>query len=176
MIQKLRMRQIALGELSWDDEDNIVIADDAVSSKADACEKINKHHPDDCIVFYTDSKRFASFLVNRLGDGAVLWAGGLTRKKRTDIRNRFGKDIKCIVAVISAFGTGTNGMQFKSHVEVWCNKSFTEHHNVQAEGRLNRQGQEADKIIRYLLVAPNSGDVEDFSRLREKRKTVNASL
>ena len=46
----------------------------------------------------------------------------------------------------------------------------------QCEGRLNRQGQKADHVVRYNLTAPDSGDDLDFARLIDARRILAKSL
>ena len=92
------------------------------------------------------------------------------------VKAEFGKSVPFIVAVIDAFGTGTDGVQERCNIEVWLNRSFNGVNNEQCEGRLNRQGQKADHVVRYNLTAPKSGDTLDFDRFVKQRRVLNASL
>lgn len=175
MVQKIRLRQIALGEVTFDEDMNVGFAENCASTKIQACQMILERHKGEQVVFYTDSKRFAYVLGKRIG-GAV-WTGDLTGKARTDLKEDFiAGRVRHLVAVIAAFGTGTDGIHRAANVEVWCNKSFNDVDNQQCEGRLNRRGQEAHEIVRYELTAPDSGDTLDFERLLTNRRRLQQSL
>lgn len=173
IVKKTRLRQIALGEVSFDENDEVVFADDCVSSKIYACQKIAEMH--ETVLFYTDSERFARVLAKRVG--GEVWSGKVSKANRAKLKARFlSGEVKRLVAVIAAFGTGTDGLQQACSTEVWCNQSFIGVHNKQAEGRLNRTGQTAPEVVRYLLIAPDSGDTDDLSRQALKRRVLDASL
>ena len=174
MVKKIRLRQIALGEVTFNADDEVDFADDCKSVKIDACQQIIKRHPNEPILFLTDSKRFAKVLAKRIG--GVAWTSDLAPAKRPLVKAEFGKSVPFIVAVIDAFGTGTDGVQERCNIEVWLNRSFNGVNNEQCEGRLNRQGQKADHVVRYNLTAPKSGDTLDFDRFVKQRRVLNASL
>ena len=177
LVQKIRLRQIALGEVTFDDDLNVSFAADCESSKINACHAIVLRHPGAQILFYTDSKKFAHVLAKRLGSEARAWTGDLSGPARDRLKADFiNGGVRFIVAVISAFGTGTDGLHLASNVEVWCNRGFNDVENVQCEGRLNRRGQDADHIVRYTLTAPDSGDTLDFERLMKNRAELQKSL
>lgn len=174
IVQKTRLRQIALGEVSFNDKGEVDFADDCMSTKLDACQQILDKHPGEPVIFYTDSRKFAQVAAKRLG--GRTWTGTISKKSRLALKADFlaGK-FTVLVAVISAFGTGTDGLQNVCHTEVWLNKSFNDMRNDQCEGRLNRTGQRYT-VSRYILVAPNSGDTEDLDKLVLKRTRLKASL
>ena len=174
MVKKIRLRQIALGEVTFNADGEVDFADDCKSVKIDACQQIIKRHPNEPILFLTDSKRFAKVLAKRIG--GVAWTGDLAPAKRPALKAAFGVSVQYIVAVIGAFGTGTDGVQARCSIEVWCNRSFNGTDNEQCEGRLNRQGQKAPFVTRYNLTAPSSGDTLDFEKLMKQRHTLKASL
>ena len=70
----------------------------------------------------------------------------------------------------------TDGLQYVCNTEVWCNRGFTDYQNLQCEGRLNRRGQPQKVVNRYILTAPDSGDVLDFSKLMKNRNELRRSL
>lgn len=174
IVQKIRLRQIALGEVTFNDAGEVDFAANCASSKIKACEIIIAKHPGEPLVFYTDSKRFAKVLAYRIGGRA--WTGDLSGPQRTELKAQFGKTVPYIVAVIAAFGTGTDGLQFVCNTEVWCNRGFTDYQNLQCEGRLNRRGQPQKVVNRYILTAPDSGDTMDFSKLLANRTELRRSL
>ena len=174
IVQKIRLRQIALGEVTFNEAGEVDFAANCASSKITACELIIKKHPGEPIVFYTDSKRFAKVLAYRIGGRA--WTGDLSGPQRTELKAQFGKTVPYIVAVIAAFGTGTDMLQYVCNTEVWCNRGFTDYQNLQCEGRLNRRGQPQEVVNRYILTAPDSGDTIDFSKLLKNRTELRRSL
>ena len=171
-----RLRQIALGEVSFNESMEIDFELDCESSKIKAAKMIQARHPAEPILFLTDSRKFAEVAAKRLG--AEVWHGGVSKAKRADLKARFlTGEIKYIVAVIQAFGVGTDGMQHACHIEVWFNRTWGDDvKNKQAEGRLNRTGQPHHEVVRYELVAPDSGDTEDLEALFRKRRRLERSL
>lgn len=144
----------------------MVFADDCASAKADACRTIiTKHHPNDSILFFTDSAKFARVLAKRL-PGAVSWTGELTNREREQVKADFlsGK-VKRLVATIQSIGEGVDGFQSVCHTEVWLNKSFNRILNEQCSFRINREGQGADKIISYELFSKQADEDEFFAKL-----------
>ena len=109
--------------------------------------------------------------------GAEAWTGDLSPNQRAELKARFiSGEVRYIVAVIAAFGTGTDGLHRACSTEVWCNTGFNDVQNEQCEGRLNRRGQLATHITRYELTAPDSGDTIDFERLMKQRRELKKSL
>lgn len=176
IVQKTRLRQIALGEPTIIDGE-VTFAPDCASAKADACQKIiDKYHPADHIVFYTDSQRFAHVLAQRL-PGAVEYSGAVSHKDRAQaVEDFIAGRVKRLVAVIPAVAEGLDGLQEVCHVEVWLNRSFDGTLNTQAEGRTNRMGQRAPKIVRYELSAAGTDDDKDIERLVHQARTMQGSL
>lgn len=186
MVQRMRMRQITLGEPTLnfvgEDEDGLPMFDvdfDLMceSAKADAIEIIiSKYHPNDNLFILMDSQKFARVLAYRLGTQAAEWSGAVPHKERQRIFSEFGKSIKYIVATIPAVAEGLNGLQHVCHTEVWVSQSMNEMYNEQARGRINRRGQEADKIIRYYLQARETDDDRHFQNLLDQHISQRATL
>lgn len=185
LVQKTRLRQMALGEVSLVDtgevdeygipKSEVDFADDCESSKLDACLKIKDRHPGEPIIFYTDSQRFARVAALRLG--AAEWSGKVSAAKRAKIKEDFldGK-VQYLVASISSVGTGTDLLQTVCSTEVWINKSFNGVDNTQASGRLNRVGQKAKRITRYNLIAAKSDDDKYLKALVAQERSNRDSL
>lgn len=177
IVQRARMRQITLGEVSFNSDDEVDFADECDSSKIDAVEKIiAKHHPNDPLFILVDSQRFARVLTHRLGPKAAEYSGRLSHKARENIVHEFGKSVQFLVATIPAVAEGLDGLQEVCHVEVWLNQSLNEMLNEQARGRVNRRGQKADKIIRYYLMARGTDDDDHFQRLLDQHIEQRATL
>lgn len=165
IVQKARMRQIALAEPVILEDGSVDFDPDGQSAKADSCALIDsKHHPSESILFFTSSQKFAALLARRLPNAAE-WSGKVSKLRREEIKADFmAGEIKNLVAVIPAIAEGVDGLQTVCHVEVWLDKSLDGVLNEQAEGRINRQGQEQD-IISYELVAKETDDERYLNKL-----------
>lgn len=164
IVQKTRLRQIALGEVSFDENGEIGFADDCESSKIAACHKIIERHPGEPILFLTDSQRFARVLAKRLPD-AREYSGKVSHTERERLRTTFGTEYQYLVAVIAAVAEGLDGLQERCSTEVWVNTSYDLVKVEQARGRLNRRGQKAERITRYELIAPGTADDDHFENM-----------
>lgn len=174
--QRIRLRQMSLGEVSFAEDGSIDFAEDCESAKIDACLKIIARHPGRSIVFWTDSQRFARVLAKRLPD-TVEWSGAVPKAERERIRQRFGTGgTKHIAATIAAMSEGVDGLQHVSNVQVWCNKDSNNMLNIQAEGRLNRRGQPEPVIYTYELIALNTADDEHFDNLVKQTLAMRRTL
>lgn len=175
IVQRLRLRQITLGEVSFDENGEIDFALDCASGKADACFKVIDRHPGEQILFWCDSKKFAKVLAARL-PGAVAWHGDVSHKQRDIIKQEFikGKH-RFLVATIPAMAEGVDGLQKVCHTQVWLNKSDSVMLNAQAAARLNRQGQE-HAIMTYELVSPDTADDDHFNNMVQQTVASRATL
>lgn len=175
IVQLVRLRQMLLGEVAFNDKGEVDFASDCASDKIRQCVTIAQKHGDEKIIFFVDSRRFAKVLAERLteaGQPSFAWVGGVSKAKRREAKTGFiGNDpnIKHIVAVPAAIGEGSDGLQWASHTEVWVNTPFDPVIVEQAKGRLNRRGQQADRVVRYQLIVP--GTVDDDDLVRDMRKT-----
>lgn len=133
----------------------------------------------------THSQQYARLVTERLnsrGISAFEWSGKITQKRRDDALEDFisGK-IRYIVAVISAIGTGSDGLQEATNVEIWLSESDDGTDNQQARGRLDRRGQEK-QVVRIKIQAEGTYDegivskqIQDALKMNESlRKKVNA--
>lgn len=177
MVQRVRLRQITLGEITFNDEGDVDFADDCASSKIDALLKVvNKHHPGEPVLIFTDSAKFARVVAHRLGPLAREWSGRVSQKQRHQIQEQFGDSVRYIVGVVPALAEGTDGLQAVCNVEVWLSESLNGFLNIQAEGRINRRGQEASHIYQYKIMARDTDDDGSFERRSAERKANHASL
>lgn len=176
VVQKVRLRQISLGEVTFNDKGEVDFEIGCASAKVEALHKIVKLHPDEPMLILMDSAKFVKVVVDALGQGAVAWTGATKKSDRDTIKASFGSDVKYIVAVISAISEGTDGLQRVCSTEVWFNKSTNNMMNIQAAGRLNRDGQKADKIYSYQLIARDSDDDGYFEKAKAQTLAVRASL
>lgn len=177
IVQRTRLRQMTLAEVSFDDEGGVTFSDDCESSKIDALEKIvYKHHPGEPVFILTDSQKFAAVVAARLGSLAREWSGKTSAKERDKIKAAFGDEVRYIVAVIPAVAEGLDGLQKVCNVEVWLSESTDNMLNIQAEGRLNRRGQKAEEIYQYKVMARDTDDDEGFTRRVAERNANHASM
>lgn len=183
IVQKTRLRQIGLGEITFlppkkeGDEPEIGFDIDCKSAKADAIVKLStEHHPNEQMVIYTSSRKFAEVLVKRIPYSG-LWAGTVSHKAREKLKEDFinGK-VKNIVATIPSVAEGLDGLQLASNIEVWTDKSFNGVLNQQCSGRLNRTGQVKDHIISYELVSPFTDDEKHLKKLVEQQVAMRKSM
>jgi hypothetical protein len=78
--------------------------------------------------------------------------------------------------VIPAVAEGLDGLQRVCNVEVWLSESLDGMLNVQAEGRLNRRGQEKEVIYQYKIMARGTDDDGTFEKLLQERQSNHRSL
>lgn len=108
---------------------------------------------DDNAVVYLESQSFAPALVAKLQEAGIsaFEFSGATRPTRQESLKKFGTEYRVMVAVISAAGTGTDGIQDVAHTEYWLERSVDETANIQAESRVDRRGV-AQQVQRNFIV------------------------
>ncbi len=177
IVQKTRLRQMLLGTIDLSDEDEVVFPEDTESVKFEALLKIIEREPGEKILVFVDSKKIPPIFADRLnqqGLKAAHWTGGVSKVRRAKIKERFmlpyddPDAVNFLVASTTSISDGTNGLQWVCHTEVWLSKAMSGIKNEQAEGRLNRRGQEAERITRYELFVPGTADDEDYERNARK--------
>jgi SNF2 family DNA or RNA helicase len=177
---RIRLRQITLGVPSINEDGVVTFADDCRSSKIDELFSIIGDHPDgEPMLVLTHSQKFANVVTRRLVDkgfAAFEWSGIKSQKERDVALESFiAGDIQFIVAVISAIGEGTDGLQERASVMVWLSKDDNRLLNEQAMGRLDRQGQKRS-VVSYEIIADNTYDSGQLSKLITDQLAMNASL
>lgn len=163
IVKRARQRQATLAMFAFDfDEETGDVAevyyeDDAESSKIDdlilAIEGKNPQlDPIDLLVgqqlvIGTDSQKFARLLTKRLnlvyGENAAReWSGPITKPQRRKNKAAFiAGEIRFLVGVQAAMGTGTDGLQAASHIAVIMSSSDRRINNDQFIARVRRKGQ-----------------------------------
>jgi superfamily II DNA or RNA helicase len=177
---RVRLRQITLGVPTLADDGSIVFADDCVSSKLDELFEIISDSPKgEPMLILTHSQKFARVTVKRLqkaGLVAVEWSGAVPQKVRdSHLEDFIAGEIQFIVAVISAIGEGTDGLQEACSTVVWLSKDDNRLLNEQASGRLDRQGQKGS-VISYEIIAEDTYDEGQLSKLVRDQLAMNNSL
>jgi SNF2 family DNA or RNA helicase len=140
---------------------------------------VSDHPEGEQMLILTHSQKFAKVTVARLrkaGMTAFEWSGQATQKVRDQALEQFiaGK-VQFIVAVISAIGEGTDGLQEAANIVVWLSKDDNRLLNEQAAGRLDRRGQKKS-VISYEIIAEDTYDEGQFSKLIQDKILMNASL
>jgi SNF2 family DNA or RNA helicase len=178
---RTRLRQITLGVPMIDEEtQEVTFAEDCDSTKLNELFQIVSDHPEgEQMLILTHSQKFAKVTVARLrkaGMTAFEWSGQATQKVRDQALEQFiaGK-VQFIVAVISAIGEGTDGLQEAANIVVWLSKDDNRLLNEQAAGRLDRRGQKKS-VISYEIIAEDTYDEGQFSKLIQDKILMNASL
>lgn len=174
---RIRMRQVTLGDLSFDDDDSITFAPDCKSAKFDALKEFLDNNPDDNVLIYTDSRKFAELVVTRLGEKAALWAGSTSQDERERLLGTFGREggPQYLVAVVAALGAGVDGLQHVCNTVVWLSQTEDQVLNDQALGRIVRRGQ--TKNVRNVYIkATETLDESIYGRLLATELANRASL
>jgi SNF2 family DNA or RNA helicase len=177
---RIRLRQITLGVPSIDDEGVVHFADDCKSTKIEEMFQIIGDLPDgEPLLILTHSQKFASVVVKRLrasGISAFEWSGVASQRLRDEALESFieGKT-QAIVAVISAIGEGTDGLQEVCSTVIWLSKDDNRLMNEQAAGRLDRQVQKKS-VLSFEIIADNTYDEGQLSKLVKDQLQMNASL
>jgi len=131
------------------------------------------------LLILTHSQKFARVTTERLnakGIESFEWSGAKSQGQRdTALENFKAGNLQAIVAVISAIGEGTDGLQERCSTVIWLSKDDNRLLNEQAAGRLDRQGQRS-AVLSFDIVAENTYDEGQLSRLVEDQIKMNASL
>jgi SNF2 family DNA or RNA helicase len=178
------LRTATLGLPSLDLENNkLYFTDDCESPKIDdptdgllsVLEEIDKQPT----LVYLHDKRFTKVVVKRLqaaGYRAAEWSGDVTQNKRDQTLDQFvARELDVVVAVISAIGTGTDGIQDATNVEIWLSEDDDPTNNQQGRGRLDRPGQK-NQVLRIYIRAKDSMDEGIMSKQLQQALQMNAQL
>lgn len=161
LTQKQRLRQLTLAEadsvsylgLNSEGEEveknRIVFPEDAKSPVGEEIEHILNNLPErEGVVIYTEFRGYAEFLVK------YLTKRGFRTDEYSGVRkadlSRFGTDYDVLVGVVSALGTGTDGLQHVSNTEIWADQPISLTNQSQAHARLERMG--GRQVQRYVLL------------------------
>lgn len=127
----------------------------------------------------THSKQIARLAVARIaaaGYNVEGWHGDVSKTRRNEILAGFvAGDVEVIVGVISAMGTGTDGLQEVCYNLSWLSRDDDAANNVQGLGRLDRLGQDQRVVVRDYL-SEESIDVGFYGKQFERIMALDASL
>lgn len=177
---RVRLRQVTLGVPTINAEGVVDFDKNCRSSKIDELFNIIGDTPEgEQMLVLTHSQKFAKVVTARLnmaGLRAEEWSGAVSQTKRDQVLEEFiVGEVQFIVAVISAIGEGTDGLQLACSTVVWLSKDDNNLLNEQASGRLDRQGQ-TRSVLSYEVIADDTYDEGQMSKLVVRRLAMNASL
>ena len=131
---------------------------------------------DEPVVIYLSSQRFAHVLTKRLiaaGISAFEYSGKTSKSREEDLKG-FGSEFRVLVGIVSAIGTGTDGLQHVCNNEIWLEVPVDDVDTQQAQGRLDRLG--ADKQVQRFWIHDDLGYSQGmFSTKLAKRLEVARS-
>lgn len=173
--QRIRLRQMTLGTVTFNAEGEVDFALNCNSGKIEMLKEILSDLDDEPVLILTDSARFAKVVKHRLGDKAALWIGGVSHKEREALIDSFGRSVQYLVATIPAIAEGVDGLQDRCANMVWLSKSENALMNEQVSKRLVRTGQ-TRPVTSYEIVAENTLDEGVMSRLLQTMLENRQSL
>lgn len=173
--QRLRKAEIALGEMVMDEEtESPYFEDNCRSAKLDWVQEQMEEGvlEGEQFICFTHSRKFASVAAKRLN--AFEWSGAVDQKERDKAAEAFvSGELRVIVAVIAAAGTGTDFMQKCSNA-VWFSETTDGTDNTQARGRLDRRGQ-VKGVTDWLLLSEGTEEAGWMSdRMKKQLQLRNA--
>lgn len=131
------------------------------------------------ILVLTHSAQFVDVVVKRLqaaGFAAAGWKGGVSSAKRRDMLAAFQSgELDAIVGVISAMGTGTDGLQEATWNVAWLSVDDDPSNVVQGISRLDRLGQK-HRVTMIVYRMRNTFDVGHLDKQITRQLELNKSL
>ncbi|WP_217181572.1 DEAD/DEAH box helicase [Streptomyces sp. AC495_CC817] len=178
-----RFKQLALAELTVDEDGAVSFAPGAASAKLRALKGVLDHWGAQPVFIVADSKLFVDLTVRRmqaLGYNAIGWTGDTPKKERARIKEAFiAGEYQYLVGTVQSLGTGLDGLQRVCSKMVWLNLPDGDPKlKTQALGRVFRQGR-TDKYGEFehvQLVQVGSQDEHILERLLEKAASIHASV
>lgn len=174
------LRFCALGEVSYNPEtEKLYFEPDCASPKLDQLFDDIEEMDGGRVLVLTHSKQFAKVMVDRLNArdiSAFEWSGNNSQTKRDEALEAFMADeLQVIVGVISAIGTGSDGLQEATNNVIWISLDDDGTNVVQAKGRLDRLGQKHRVVsVEYRMVG--TLDTGMMSKQLAEQLALNASL
>lgn len=174
------LRFCALGLPAFNEaEERLYFTEDCVSPKLDAVIEDLTMLDGKRALIMTHSAQFAEVTVPRLqqaGFRVALWRGGVSQTRRTEILSQFQNgELDAIVGVISAMGTGTDGLQEAAYNVMWLSADDDASNNTQGIGRLDRLGQ-THQVTMFVYRMLKTFDVGHLPKQIETQLKLNQSL
>lgn len=179
-----RLKQVALAELSFDQDGEVNFAANAPSAKLGALRGIlDSWGKQPVLIFVAGSEKFARLVsarMNAAGYANALWTGKVKQVDRKAVKAAFmAGEIQYIVGTPESMGTGTDGLQKVCSKMVWLaspdgNPLLEE----QGVGRLFRPGRTdaygAFMDVRILM--RDSVDVDKLDKLIAQGRAMRRSI
>lgn len=159
---QLRVREMCLAVPSvtdhYDDEGNLRqkthFEPDAKSPLIEEMIRRLEVLEDEPVVVFSNSQKFAALATarfNAAGISAMEYSGATKKTRDADLK-RFGREggPRVAVVVISAGGTGLDGLQKVCKTEFWAERSLDRTNNTQSEARTDRLGS-IGQVDRYIF-------------------------
>lgn len=129
--------------------------------------------PDEPLLVWTHSARWARMAEKAIGSSAVAWTMKTTPSKRKQIEEGFGTQWRVLIAQLQSLSEGVDWLKDVCRCEAII--SFTEDNvmNEQAEGRLHRPGQKSP-VQRWRFITEGSIDDEVYLKNLEKRARMGS--
>lgn len=163
--QRTRLRQAALGTLlATEVEDSykpdISYNPDMPQIKVDAVLEILRDlPPDEPVLVWTSSAKWARMAEQMLGSQAVSWTMKTTAAKRKKIEIGFGTEWRVLIAQTQSLSEGVDWLKDVCRCEIIASATEDTVANQQAEGRLYRPGQKSP-VQRWRLLTEGTIDLE----------------
>lgn len=134
---------------------------------------LNDLPPDEPLLVWTHSARWARMAEKAIGSSAVAWTMKTTASKRKQIESGFGTQWRVLIAQLQSLSEGVDWLKDVCRCEAII--SFTEDNvmNEQAEGRLHRPGQKSP-VQRWRFITEGSIDDEVYLNNLEKRARMGS--
>jgi len=179
IVLRSRLRQLALGMVTFDAEGNIDYAPDCESPKYNELLSILGDLEDEPVLVLTHSKKFAKVVADRLnadGHSAVAWTGDTSMRDREQIERDFADgSVRVIVGVIAAMGTGVSSLARVTSTCVWLSREEDHSSNLQAAGRLDRLDS-IGQVVNIEIQAEGTYDQGILDRSIQHVLELNQSL
>ena len=167
----------AWGDVVWFEEDAKSTKIDAVAEILADLQAGEEREP---VVIFTDSRIFAQILTLRLQKKKIngkkiearQFIGGMSTVEREWKKENFGKLFDVVVCTIPTVAEGLDGWQLVSNHAIWVNVSWNQLLNVQADGRLNRQGQ-TKPVQNFFIVAKDTVETRQLGRLKSTQQLLD---
>lgn len=170
---RVRQRQVTLGELTIDENDEVNFDKNCKSTKMDAIVGIIQSDIDEeSALIFSDSKRFnQNVIIPRLRDigyTVEAWDSSESDKRREEIKIAFVRgEIDYLVAVIKAAGEGIDMFQDATRNVIWVTKDDDGVKNIQADGRVHRTGQ-MKEVRNFTIRAIDTRDEDQYNGLLDQ--------
>ena len=167
----VKCRQMANGAVYDADKNVIPIHEEKLDALEDTLEELNGAPTLVLYEFDHDRQR----LLSRLGDVPVLGAGMSPRQLESTIDSFNAGRIRCLLGHPASMAHGLN-LQGSCHHIIWFGITWNLEFYDQAIARVYRQGQRADKVFVYHIVAKDTLDERVLKTLQAKDRTQQTLL